>query len=214
MAAAPYTDSNPCSEEEAFMACAVDVNMKAVAETQGIFTGAPPPLECYPQPSSDDDSVCSTGAWDSTIGSIDPKPARNTFGLDNIEGELYFIVHSSLCTGPTSFLNMIKYLSQGCCWWGRGPFSRGSAGTCMIGKLNYYLGARAFDAGECVKNIIGVLLLVEDVDDVAGDTVSVGIPEGLGDDVGVAGGAGRQSVFAQHVKSSGQSVSEEDTHGE
>ncbi len=70
------------------------------------------------------------------------------------------------------------------------------------------------DAGECVKNIIGVLLLVEDVDDVAGDTVSVGIPEGLGDDVGVAGGAGQQSVFAQHVKSSGQSVSEEDTHGE
>jgi hypothetical protein len=65
------------------------------------------------------------------------------------------------------------------------------------------------DAGECVTNIIGeLLLLVEDDDDVAGDTVSVGVPEGLGDDVG------RHPVFAQHVKSSGQSVSKEDTHGE
>jgi hypothetical protein len=70
------------------------------------------------------------------------------------------------------------------------------------------------DAGECVKNIIGVLLLVDDVDGVAGDTVSVGVPEGLGEDVGVGGGSGRQLVFAQHDKSSGQSVSKEDTHGE
>jgi hypothetical protein len=69
------------------------------------------------------------------------------------------------------------------------------------------------DAGVCVKNIIGelLLLLVEDDDDVAGGTVSVGVPEGLGEDVG---GAGRHAVFAQHVKSSGQSVSKEDTHGE
>lgn len=34
-----------------------------------------------------------------------------------------------------------------CCWWGRGPFPRGSAGTCTIGKLNYYLGKRAQDDG-------------------------------------------------------------------
>jgi hypothetical protein len=130
MAAAPYTDSNPCSEEEAFMACMVDVNMKAVAETQGIFSGAPPPLECYPRPPDDDDSSpSSTGAWDSTIGSIDPKPARNTFGIDNVEG---------------------------CCWWGRGPFPRGSAGTCMIGRLNYYLGARAFEERRTSARYMGV----------------------------------------------------------
>lgn len=37
--------------------------------------------------------------------------------------------------------------TEGCCWWGRGAFPRGSAGTCMIGRLNYYLGKRAFDEG-------------------------------------------------------------------
>jgi len=128
-AAAPYIESNPCSEEEAFMACAVDGNMKAVAETQGIFTGAPPPLECYPRTSSDDDSASSTGAWDSTMGGINPKPSKNTFGREDV---------------------------QGCCWWGRGPFPRGSAGTCMIGKLNYYLGARAFEERRTSARYMGV----------------------------------------------------------
>ena len=31
--------------------------------------------------------------------------------------------------------------------WGRGAFPRGSAGTCMIGRLNFFLGKRAHDEG-------------------------------------------------------------------
>lgn len=31
--------------------------------------------------------------------------------------------------------------------WGRGAFPRGSAGTCVIGRLNYFLGKRAHDEG-------------------------------------------------------------------
>ena len=37
-----------------------------------------------------------------------------------------------------------------------GPFPRGSAGTCMIGKLNYYLGARAFEEGRTSARYMGV----------------------------------------------------------
>lgn len=37
-----------------------------------------------------------------------------------------------------------------------GPFPRGSAGTCMIGKLNYYLGARAFEDGRTSARYMGV----------------------------------------------------------
>jgi len=32
---------------------------------------------------------------------------------------------------------------EGCCWWGRGALL--TRGVCNIGKLNYYLGKRAFD---------------------------------------------------------------------
>mmetsp|Transcript_29382 Transcript_29382/g.69883 ORF Transcript_29382/g.69883 Transcript_29382/m.69883 type:complete len:1241 (+) Transcript_29382:412-4134(+) len=34
---------------------------------------------------------------------------------------------------------------QGCCWWGRGPLH--TRGPCATGKLNHYLGAKAFDDG-------------------------------------------------------------------
>lgn len=56
------------------------------------------------------------------MGKIDPLsiPTANSFGTSHVES---------------------------CCWWGRGAFPRGSAGTCMIGRLNYYLGKNAFDEG-------------------------------------------------------------------
>merc|ERR1712150_231501 len=34
---------------------------------------------------------------------------------------------------------------EGCCWWGRGPIQ--TTGTCNYGKLNFYMGKRAADAG-------------------------------------------------------------------
>jgi len=126
-----YEDSNQCAENEAFMACEADVDMTAVAETRAIFAGAPPPLECFPSTTNER----FTGAWNpslgcsdcssyggQTMGNIDPLsiPTANSFGTSHVEG---------------------------CCWWGRGVFPRGSAGTCMIGRLNYYLGKRAFDEG-------------------------------------------------------------------
>ncbi|KAL7535511.1 hypothetical protein ACHAXR_006535, partial [Thalassiosira sp. AJA248-18] len=128
-----YEDSNHCADDEAFMACPVDAEMTAVAESHGIFVGAPPPLECFPSTLTQR----FTGGWDpslscpndgcssyegQTMGNIDPLsiPSANSFGRKHVEG---------------------------CCWWGRGAFPRGSAGTCMIGRLNYYLGKRAFNEG-------------------------------------------------------------------
>lgn len=123
---ASYQDSNPCAEDEAFMACPVDPTTVTVATTRGIFNGAPPPLECHPRTPTE----VFTGAWDpslfsedgQTLGRIDPSsiPSANSFGRKDVEG---------------------------CCWWGRGAFPRGSSGTCMIGKLNYYLGKQAHDQG-------------------------------------------------------------------
>ncbi|KAL7452015.1 hypothetical protein ACHAWC_003762, partial [Mediolabrus comicus] len=123
-----YEDTNQCSNDESFMACSVDSAMMASAETKKTWDGAPPPLECYPSTNNE-----GTGAWDSNLsckaegcnsyegqvkGAVDPNsvPSSNSFGFNNVEG---------------------------CCWWGRGAFPRGSSGTCLIGKLNYYLGKRA-----------------------------------------------------------------------
>ena len=129
----PYEDANQCKEEEAFMACTVSPGMKATAETKGGWAGSPPPFECFPNPAG----LLSTGAWNPFLscaddgcnyydgqvrGGIDPTsiPSSNSFGRSDVEG---------------------------CCWWGRGAFPRESAGTCQIGKLNYYLGKRAADEG-------------------------------------------------------------------
>eukprot|EP00986_Skeletonema_menzelii_P000462 scaffold132_cov119-Skeletonema_menzelii.AAC.5 len=127
-----YDAANQCTSEESFMACPVDPYMTVTAESRVIWAGAPPPLECFPATNDK-----GTGGWDSNLsctadgcshydgqvkGNIDPNsiPSPNSFGRNNVEG---------------------------CCWWGRGAMPRGSAGTCMIGKLNYYLGKRAHDDG-------------------------------------------------------------------
>jgi hypothetical protein len=128
----PYDATNQCTDEESFVACPVDPAMTTIAESKVTWAGAPPPLKCFPTTNNE-----ATGAWDSNLscteegciyydgqvkGNIDPTsvPSSNSFGKNNVEG---------------------------CCWWGRGPFPRGSAGTCMIGKLNYYLGKRAQEDG-------------------------------------------------------------------
>ena len=105
---APYEDSNPCSDDEAFMACGVDAEMSAAAETHGIFEGAPPPLECFPSTTQS-----TTGAWDPSLscvesgctsyigqsmGNVDPLsiPAKNT-------------VSSDCCTLHYLFTHLVPY---------------------------------------------------------------------------------------------------------
>eukprot|EP00804_Cyclotella_cryptica_P006850 CCRYP_010966-RC/>CCRYP_010966-RC protein AED:0.09 eAED:0.09 QI:59/0.92/0.86/1/0.85/0.8/15/815/1501 len=128
----PYTEANKCTEEDAHMACQVDPAMETVAMTVGAWAGAPPPLQCFPKTSAQ----LVTGAWNPLLdceedgchfydghvqGNIDPysTPASNSFGRTDVEG---------------------------CCWWGRGAFPRGSSGTCKIGKLNYFLGMKSTQA--------------------------------------------------------------------
>ena len=63
----PYEDANPCAEDEAHMACDGNVEMAAVAETHGIFRGAPPPLECFPRTAT----KRFTGAWDPSLSCLE-----------------------------------------------------------------------------------------------------------------------------------------------
>jgi hypothetical protein len=126
LSSASYADTNACKDEEAHLACKVDPSMKSTAATMGAWAGAPPPLECFPKTTA----TMVTGAWNPllsceetgcdyyqghTRGDIDPNsiPAKNSFGRSDTEG---------------------------CCWWGKGAFPRGSSGTCKVGKLNHFLG--------------------------------------------------------------------------
>ena len=43
---------------------------------------------------------------------------------------------------------------QGCCWWGRGPLQ--SKGLCSMGKLNHYIGAKAFADRRITRSTSGV----------------------------------------------------------
>lgn len=99
LATVPYEDTFPCKEEDAHMACEVDANMETTAASNAAWTGAPPPLECFPRTSL----KLVTGAWDPTLdctqegcdkyyghvqGSINPnsKPASNSFGRTDVQG--------------------------------------------------------------------------------------------------------------------------------
>ncbi len=43
---------------------------------------------------------------------------------------------------------------QGCCWWGRGPLQ--AKGLCSMGKLNYYIGAKALADRRITRSTSGV----------------------------------------------------------
>jgi len=43
---------------------------------------------------------------------------------------------------------------EGCCWWGRGPLH--TKGLCSMGKVNYYMGVKAFNEGRITLNTPGV----------------------------------------------------------
>ena len=102
-----YEESNQCAEDEAFMACDVDLDMSAVATTHGIFAGAPPPLECHPSTTTEK----FTGAWDptlscvedgcndyygQTIGGVDPQsvPTANSVSIEFVYDVLHLYLLS------------------------------------------------------------------------------------------------------------------------
>lgn len=72
----PYQDSNKCAYDEVDMACPVVLQMRAVAETHGIFAGAPPPLECHPRSTTE----AFAGAWD-------PSASCGEYGCTMYEGQ-------------------------------------------------------------------------------------------------------------------------------
>ena len=132
MSSVSYVESYPCKEEEEHMACQVDTDMEVVAATNGVWVGAPPPLECFPKTNAQ----LVTGAWN-------PSLSCEEDGCDAYEGHIQGEI-DPLSTPAANSFGRID--SQGCCWWGRGPFPRGTSGTCKIGKLNYFLGRSSSQA--------------------------------------------------------------------
>lgn len=111
------------------------------ATTSPVYPNAPPPLTCRPRSSalqgsdggsgsttSESTATSSTGAftgcWDVQTGKEHTFfPYQNSFGRTDTEG---------------------------CCYWGRGALH--TRGVCNIGKLNYYLGKKAFQEGRNGSN--------------------------------------------------------------
>ena len=119
-----YEESNQCAEDEAFMACDVDLDMSAVATTHGIFAGAPPPLECHPSTTTER----FTGAWDptlscvedgcndyygQTIGGVDPQsiPTANSVSIEFG----YDVLHLHLLNGFLINILLSSLLSNTIC---------------------------------------------------------------------------------------------------
>uniref|UniRef100_A0A7S2W2Z1 Uncharacterized protein n=1 Tax=Mucochytrium quahogii TaxID=96639 RepID=A0A7S2W2Z1_9STRA len=112
-----------CVEAERHMQCKVDPMMHVIAMSNAKWKGAPGPLRCGPKT-----MYPFTGFWNFSadcgectdyIGQLagkedSSKPYANMAGREDIEG---------------------------CCWWGRGVLREN--GICHVGKLNYFLGARA-----------------------------------------------------------------------
>eukprot|EP00485_Elphidium_margaritaceum_P006056 CAMPEP_0202699996 /NCGR_PEP_ID=MMETSP1385-20130828/13207_1 /ASSEMBLY_ACC=CAM_ASM_000861 /TAXON_ID=933848 /ORGANISM="Elphidium margaritaceum" /LENGTH=885 /DNA_ID=CAMNT_0049357093 /DNA_START=101 /DNA_END=2758 /DNA_ORIENTATION=+ len=114
-----------CSADEAEMQCEVDVDMELQATTNAKWWGAPKPLFCGPK-----SKYPSTGYWDPTQSC----PGGTCTEYDGQKGGA--VVQSTMANraGRTDV--------EGCCYWGRGVIQ--TTGVCNIGKLNYYLGAKAF----------------------------------------------------------------------
>ena len=127
-----YAESYPCTAEDEHMACQVGTDMESVAATNGAWVGAPPPLECFPKTSVE----LVTGAWNPSISCEEA-------GCDAYDGHIQGEI-DPLSTPAANSFGRIDV--QGCCWWGRGPFPRGTSGTCKIGKLNYFLGRSSSQA--------------------------------------------------------------------
>lgn len=125
-----------CPKGEEHMECKVDDDMEITAVTHAKWYGAPAPFFCKPKKNKSD----TTGRWDygyecnkrwadppETCGIYEDQKAG---GFDNSQ--------------PVANRNGRTDV-EGCCWWGRGVIQ--TTGICNFGKLNYYLGKRAADAG-------------------------------------------------------------------
>jgi len=124
-----------CSENEAHMECEVKADMEITATTNAKWWGAPAPLYCGPK-----SKYPFTGIWDYTKECnlpwnnppeyCDDYPGQKAGGFDN----------SSPFPNSSGRTDV-----EGCCFWGRGVIQ--TTGVCNFGKLNYFLGKRAFDEG-------------------------------------------------------------------
>lgn len=129
-----------CPVDEKHMECPVKTTMATRAVTHsnwGTFPGAPTHLFC--QPKSTDGSHF-TGFWDHKYKCDRPYGEPPEF-CDVYEGQTAGRIDNSV---PAA--NMAARIDvEGCCWWGRGVIQ--TKGVCSIGRLNYFLGKGAADAG-------------------------------------------------------------------
>ena len=110
-----YQDELCTNPNEVDMSCAVDTSMEVTSATSNVGREGKEPPPFICQPKADVNDY--PGYWDTASGTVlDGMSFSNTLGRVDTEG---------------------------CCWWGRGSLL--TRGVCNIGKLNYYLGKRAFD---------------------------------------------------------------------
>ena len=115
---------NACPASDELYACDVDPAMKITSASKSTHErDTPPPLECRPRAA--DETV--TGHYDPMLAWQD-RDGR----VVNEEGNVV----------PSEFGRADV---EGCYWWGRGTL--GTRGTCNLGKLDYYLEARAAREG-------------------------------------------------------------------
>lgn len=129
-----------CPEDERHMECPVKTSMSTRAVTHANWGSAPgAPTHLFCQPKSTDDSPF-TGFWDPKYKCDRPYGEPPEF-CDVYEGQTAGRIDASI---PAA--NMAARIDvEGCCWWGRGVLQ--SKGVCSIGRLNYFLGKGAADAG-------------------------------------------------------------------
>eukprot|EP00804_Cyclotella_cryptica_P027711 CCRYP_010316-RB/>CCRYP_010316-RB protein AED:0.11 eAED:0.11 QI:0/0.66/0.57/1/0.66/0.57/7/100/1125 len=124
-----------CSEEEKHMECAVDPDMTITAVTHAKWWGAPGPLMCGPK-----SLYPQTGYWDYQY------ECNNPWGNPPETCDAYPDQKAGKAINDEPYPNAAGRTDiEGCCWWGRGVIQ--TSGICNFGKLNYYLGKRAFLEG-------------------------------------------------------------------
>ena len=129
-----------CPEDERHMECPVKKTMTTRAVTNanwGAEPGAPTHLFCGPKPV---DGPSFTGFWDPNFKC--DRPFRNPPQYcDAYEGQTAGRIDKSVPAANMAARTDV----EGCCWWGRGVIQ--TKGVCSIGRLNYFLGKGAADAG-------------------------------------------------------------------
>ncbi len=123
-----------CEADEEYMQCNVDPNMQLTATTNSKWYGAPGPLFCAPK-----STYQTTGYWDYNKECNKAWANPPEFCTD-YEGQKAGGIVEGRYPNKAGKIDV-----EGCCWWGRGVIQ--TSGICNFGKLNYYLGKRAYDDG-------------------------------------------------------------------